>query len=155
MESTIRISAESAGAPKGGFVGALVGGTEPGISQVIEVDLRDATGGDIAVNLPLIAEAYRRAFAPDDDGVTIEPGGIVIDSPFTPSWTGEPEHSGSQRGPSQGGTAEPDDEAPAITGTIDFIEGGYRLSGDVTREQVVDLLNDLDAAARESAEGLY
>jgi hypothetical protein len=81
MESTIRISAETAGAPKGGLVGALAGGTEPGTSQYIEVDLRDANSGDVTVNLPLIAEAYRRAFRPNREPVVVNQTFIAPDEP--------------------------------------------------------------------------
>ena len=64
MEATIRIENEKQGPPKGGFAGAIAGGTDPGDMQRIEVDLRDATGGDLAVNLPLVAEVYRKVFSP-------------------------------------------------------------------------------------------
>jgi hypothetical protein len=75
MEATIRIESEKQGPPKGGFAGALVGGTDPGDTQRIEVDLRETTGGDIAAMLPEIAEIYRKSF--DQDVIDAK----VVDSP--------------------------------------------------------------------------
>jgi hypothetical protein len=62
MDATIRISAEKAGPPKGGFAGAIAGGTDPGDTQYVEVSLTDATGGDVAVMTDRSAGAYRLAF---------------------------------------------------------------------------------------------
>lgn len=60
-KATIRIEANGPGSPKGGLVGAFAGGLEPGASQVIEVDLRHVSGGDVAVLLPIVAETWRTA----------------------------------------------------------------------------------------------
>lgn len=61
-EATIRIEASVPGGPKGGLAGALTGGQEEGGSQAIELDLRGADPGTIALNIDRAAEAYRLAF---------------------------------------------------------------------------------------------
>lgn len=133
MESTIRISSEGGRQPGTGIVGAI-GGTTPGAAQAIEVDLREASGGDIAANLPIIAEAYRTAFF-GERTLTEE----VTEIPFPEAGDAHPFGDRDVEGLRQG-----------ETGGLIFHPGGYRVIGAITRDQILSYLNDRDTFARDS-----
>lgn len=97
MEATIRIASKEM-RPRSGLTGAIGGGTETAGADIIEVDLRDATGGDIALMLPEVAQAYVRAF-----------NGIPFPEAGDPHPFGDrPEESETPESMSQGGTPIPD-----------------------------------------------
>lgn len=100
MKAHIKIASDGQPVPKTGLVGAMAGGTEPGGQDVIEVDLSGIENEATLLSaVATVAQAYVTAFVDELEveeegprGITIEPGAIVIDSPFA-----IPE-------PSQGGT---------------------------------------------------
>jgi hypothetical protein len=93
MSTTIRIRDSRAGVPKGGFIGALAGGTEDGQRREVEVET-DETGIDALNTIVAAQNAFVAAFGrtvsepvvvrvPDDmvEKVFVAsptPGGVVV-----------------------------------------------------------------------------
>jgi hypothetical protein len=101
MEATIRIASEET-RPRGGFAGAIGGGTETAAGNTIEVDLRDATGGDVALMLPEVAQAFNGLPFPEagDPHPFGDREAIVADAFHL-----RPEESETPESVSQGGTS--------------------------------------------------
>jgi len=133
MESTIRISVTGERRPTGGLVGALTGGTEPGSEAVIEVDLREATGGDISSAIPIVAEAYRLAHFGERSSEAI------IEVPFPEAGDDHPFPDGLPHiEPGTGRVTYPDPDGESQPGTP---KKGHKKRVDRAYELVQSVLN--------------
>lgn len=121
MSTSFRITQSRVGAPRSGFIGALVGGNDPGdsidiVAETDETANHREAADFVSDSVGSVVNAFRR-LTQDDDLIAAE----VVDE--------------------DGGAYEYPEHSGAILFSSDFL-GGYRVVGDITHAGVQNYLSD-------------